>query len=89
MIVKFFVYRKDSGEIIYMIPNIPDNTDYTISRGDIWYEGKKVLGGINWDVVDYEVIDPSVELEGEPGMYIYNPTTGEISSNPNWSPSDE
>jgi len=80
----FFVYT-NTGEIILWLKRMPDNTDFEVQRGDIWFEGRKVMGGVNWDVCDWEYTEDDISIDFEPSKYLYDPQTQEISLNPNWS----
>lgn len=85
MDIRFFIYRKDTGEVVLGLPNLPENNDFENPRGDIWYEKKKVLGGVNWDVCDWEYSATPIDIDFEIGKYLYDPITNEITENPNWT----
>ena len=53
MITKFFLYNKSDGIMWCILPVEPDNANYTDTRGNVWYDNSKRVGGVNWDNVDY------------------------------------
>jgi len=58
--VSFFLYVKNTGEVIYISENVPENDFENDNKVPISYGIS--LAGINWTNVDWEVIK-SVKLD--------------------------
>ena len=79
MLVKFFLYEKQSGEIFLMLPDVPTNADY-LDTGEIWHGGSKRASGIKWNNVGVWENDEGVELD-ETHLYTYDADSNEITDN--------
>ena len=78
MLVKWFCYDINSGDIILMLPDVPDNTNFDDVRGDVIFNGTKYLGGVNWDNVDWEYNSSGVELD-DMHNWNFNSTTSDLT----------
>ena len=86
MLVKFFIYKNTDNVVIKALPEMPDNEDFAVERGDIWHEQTKILGGVNWDVCVWESSQDGFELtDYQDNKYMYDPTTEKFSLNTDWS----
>ena len=48
MILKFFLYKTKTGEIILGLSALPDNIDF-YKTGDILFNGKYIMKGIKFE----------------------------------------
>jgi len=84
MTIQFIIY--DMGNrIITALPALPDNADYGVERGDVWFGGRKILGGVNWDNCSAHTFENPAEIgEFRADKYIFDPETETIAPNPDY-----